>query len=167
MLQENQAYISNFEALIIALQLRSPSTNGPDVACDLFSKLTLSFTSLELYQSSYRMSVHTPPPPPPLPKNVTFLFHQIAEFIFCVKVFENGSNTSHDLFIVRHFDGPFWQQWYLSLQKTTWYKPVLSNSSTILVATSTFAIARYTSLSCAPWENIFGYVLLFLRLGLR
>ena len=69
-LQENQAYISNFEALIIALQLRSPSTNGPDVACDLFSKLTLSFTSLELYQSSYRMSVHTPPPAPPKKRDI-------------------------------------------------------------------------------------------------
>ena len=66
MLQENQAYISNFEALIIALQLRSPSTNGPDVACDLF--------------------------------------HQTAELTFCVKVVENGNNTSHDLFILPQFD---------------------------------------------------------------
>ena len=58
------------------------------------------------------MSVHTPPPPPPPPqkkkkqkKNVTFLFHQTAELTFCVKVLENGNNTSHDLFILPQFDG--------------------------------------------------------------
>ena len=45
-----------------------------------------------------------PPPPEKKKKSVTFLFHQTAELTFCVKVLENGNNTSHDLFILPQFD---------------------------------------------------------------